>query len=59
MTPAARAPCFHTASTRNAARHTELRACWCRPQAPCRKVPSIHWWGRQELKEKFPTPKPF
>jgi hypothetical protein len=38
---------------------TELRACWCRPQAPCRKIPSIHWWGRQELKEKYPSPKPF
>ena len=30
-----------------------------RPQAPCRKVPSIHWWGRQELKEKYANPKPF
>eukprot|EP00277_Geminigera_cryophila_P033658 CAMPEP_0173119130 /NCGR_PEP_ID=MMETSP1102-20130122/51558_1 /TAXON_ID=49646 /ORGANISM="Geminigera sp., Strain Caron Lab Isolate" /LENGTH=95 /DNA_ID=CAMNT_0014024589 /DNA_START=13 /DNA_END=300 /DNA_ORIENTATION=+ len=30
-----------------------------RPQAPCRKIPSIHWWGRKELRDKYPDPKPF
>eukprot|EP00292_Cryptomonas_paramecium_P034166 CAMPEP_0113717994 /NCGR_PEP_ID=MMETSP0038_2-20120614/34905_1 /TAXON_ID=2898 /ORGANISM="Cryptomonas paramecium" /LENGTH=94 /DNA_ID=CAMNT_0000645991 /DNA_START=11 /DNA_END=295 /DNA_ORIENTATION=+ /assembly_acc=CAM_ASM_000170 len=28
-----------------------------RPQAPVRKIPSIHWWGRQELRDMYPNPK--
>mmetsp|Transcript_49153 Transcript_49153/g.100332 ORF Transcript_49153/g.100332 Transcript_49153/m.100332 type:complete len:97 (-) Transcript_49153:345-635(-) len=24
-----------------------------RPMAPYRRIPSVHWWGRQELKEKY------
>ncbi|EKX48833.1 hypothetical protein GUITHDRAFT_151701 [Guillardia theta CCMP2712] len=30
-----------------------------RPQEPVRKIPSIHWWGRKELRDAYPDPKPF
>ena len=26
--------------------------------APIRRIPSIHWWGRQELRDQHPDPGP-